>query len=304
MGERIAAIDIGTNTLLLLVAERSDDGGLMAVHEDCQFGRLGKNLDASGNLDPSAVERSLDVARRYRSAMQAHGVERVHAVGTQALREAGNRADFVGPAEEMFGCEIEIISGEREAELVYLASAKSFPDMAADTMVVADVGGGSTETIVGTAGSVTFRHSTPIGSVRLAERHLKHDPPSPEDATALVEAAAAALAPLDLPSGVPLVATAGTATTLATVELKLAEYDPDRIQGLRLDQAVVERQLARYLEQTVAERQKMPGLEPERADVIPAGTAIFLCLMRKLGADELIVSDRGVRWGVAYEMAR
>ena len=302
MAERIATIDIGTNTLLLLIAEVGDDGAVTAVHEDCRFGRLGKNLDASGNLDPGAVARSLDIVRTYRAAMAEHEVDRVHAVGTQSLREAGNRAEFVGPAEATLGTEIEIISGDREADLVDLASARSFPDLARGTIVVADVGGGSTETIVGSAGQVTFRKSTPIGSVRLAERHLQNDPPSASDATNLIEAATAALAPLDLPTGAPLIATAGTATTLATVELKLPEYDGDRVQGLRLDQAVVERQLARYLELTVDERKKMPGLEPQRADVIPAGTAIFLCLMRKLGAQEIIVSDRGVRWGVAFEM--
>lgn len=297
----VATVDIGTNTLLLLIAE-DRDGEAVAVHEDCRFGRLGQGLDASGRLADEAIERSLAIARAYGEVMRGRGVTRVRAVGTQALREAGNAAAFLEPARDALGADIEVISGDREAELVYLATARSFRELAAGELAVADVGGGSTEVIVGRTGQVAFRRSVPIGSVRLAERHLRDDPPTAEQARALRADVAAGVAALPVSSGAPLIGTAGTATTLAAVELGLPAYDPARVHGARLSRAAVARQLDRYLRLPVAERRGIVGLEPERADVIPAGTAIFLGLMDRAGADELIVSDRGVRWGLAYEL--
>ncbi len=298
----LAALDIGTNTLLLLIAEQSD-GDLRAVYEDCQFGRLGKGLDASGNLDPERVSESLQILRAYRDEMSARGVTRVAAVGTQALREAGNADTFLGPARDILGADVEVITGDREAELAHLAAAHAFPDLAAGTFVIADVGGGSTEIIVGNEGAVAWRKSVPIGSVRLAERHLKTDPPTAGEMRALLADIDDTLAPLDIPTGAPVIGVAGTATTLATVELELEQYDPDAIQGLHLPLAAIDRQLAHYLELPIARRKHIPGLEPQRADVIPAGAAIFARLLHRARADALIINDRGVRWGVAWELA-
>jgi len=298
----LAALDIGTNTLLLLIAEQTD-GDLRAVHEDCQFGRLGKGLDGSGNLDPERVAQSLEILRDYRDEMTARGVTRVAAVGTQALREAGNADTFLVPARDVLGADVEVITGEREAELAHSAAAHAFPELAAGTFITADVGGGSTEIIVGIDGAVAWRKSLPIGSVRLAERHLKNDPPTADQARALIADIDAHLAPLDLPAGAPVIGVAGTATTLATVEKRLKTWDPDAIQGLRLPLGAIERQLARYLEHSVARRKNIAGLEPQRADVIPAGAAIFARLLTRAKADTLIVNDRGVRWGLAWQLA-
>ncbi len=302
--DRVAAIDIGTNTLLVLIAERAPDGDLVAVHEDCRFGRLGKGLDSAGNLDPEAIARSLDMLRAYADAIAAHGVTRVAAVGTQALREAGNRAAFLDPARDILGgVDVEVIAGEREAELVYAAAARSFPDLAETGLAVADVGGGSTEIIAGRGGNVDSRVSVPIGSVRLAERHLVTDPPTADQMRALCADADAALADAPIPTGLPLIGTAGTATTMAAVELALAEWDPVAVQGFELTRARLERQLARYLELPLEQRKQLRGLEPQRADVIPAGAAIFDRLMARAEVDKLIINDRGVRWGLAYELA-
>jgi exopolyphosphatase/guanosine-5'-triphosphate,3'-diphosphate pyrophosphatase len=298
----LAALDIGTNTLLLLVVERDGDD-LRAVHEDCRFGRLGQGLDASGRLAGEAIARSLDIVRVYRAEMDRRGVARVAAVGTQALREAANAAAFLGPARDILGVDIEVISGDREAELVYSAAARAFPALAGADTIVADVGGGSTEVIVGRAGAVRWRRSLPIGSVRLAERHLHSDPPRADEARAMIDDIDRVLADLDLPSGAPVIGVAGTATTLAALEQHLLEYDPDRIQGMHLGLATIERQLARLLELTVSERRELRGLEPERADVIPAGAAIFARLLRRADSETLVVNDRGVRWGVAWELA-
>lgn len=306
---RLAAVDIGTNTLLLLVAEAAagtDDGGVRALRDECRFGRLGQGLDRSGRLAGDAIERSLDILREYRQIMDAAKVDLVVAVGTQALREAENARDFLAPAEAILRAPIEVVNGEREADLVYRSVVAAFPELAAGDLVVADVGGGSTEIIAGRGGAVRSLISLPIGSVRLGERHLHGDPASPDETRALLADIDRHLGQLDPElrrGGAALVGTAGTATTLAAVEQKLRSYDADRVQGFRLSRAVIERQLARYLELTVAEKRHLAGLEPERADVIAAGAAIYARLVVHLGADEMVTSDRGVRWGALLELA-
>ena len=298
---RTAVIDIGTNTLLLLVAEPGRDGALRAVVDLCRFGRLGQGLDASGRLHPDAIARSLDICREYRAALDAAGVERPRVIATQAMREAANAADFVGPAEAILRAPIEVSAGAREAELAFRAQAESLPALHGQPFVVADVGGGSTEIIVTDGARVVSAVSVPIGAVRLAERHLRHDPPTADEQAALTADIDRHLAPLALPTGVALVATAGTATTIAALELALATYDPDRVHGHRVSAATLVALTDRLLAATTAERRAMVGMEPQRADVIPAGAAIFARLVTRLAAPAVVISDRGIRWGLAYE---
>lgn len=305
---RLAAVDIGTNTLLLLVADvgAAAAGGVRAVRDEVRFGRLGQGLDRSGRLADDAIERSLGYLREYRELLDGAQVDAVVAVGTQALREASNADWFLGPAREILGVAVEVIDGEREAALVYRSVVHAFPDLAAGDLVVADVGGGSTEVIAGRDGQLRSLVSLPIGSVRLTERHLHGDPPAPDETRALLADIDGHLGGLDpaLAGSAPaLVGTAGTATTLAAVEQKLRAYDADKVQGFRISRAAVERQLARYLELTVAEKRRLPGLEPQRADVIAAGAAIYARLAVHLAAPQLVTSDRGVRWGALLELA-
>jgi exopolyphosphatase / guanosine-5'-triphosphate,3'-diphosphate pyrophosphatase len=302
-GRRVATIDVGTNTLLLLVVEVGEGGELVRVADRCEFGRLGRGVDARGALDFQAISRSLEIVRGYAQEVRAAGVERVAAVGTQALREAGNAGEFLEPAERILGVPVEVIAGEREAELVSRAVAESLPALAGGDLVIADVGGGSTEVIVAGQGELRSLVSLPIGAVRLTERYLHGDPPAAEEARALVADIDAQLATLDLPERAPLVGTSGTATTLVAVEQHLRIYDPDAIHGQAIATAEVERQLASLLELKVAERRRIPGMEPQRADVIAAGVAIYARLLHHLGAPQMVVSDRGVRWGLAYELA-
>ncbi len=302
---RTAVIDIGTNTLLLLVAEPvpGAPGELRAVLDLCRFGRLGQGLDASGRLHADAIERSLAICREYRVELDRFGGVRPRVIATQAMREAGNAADFVGPAEAILGAPIEVIAGAREAELAYRAQAESLPTLRGRPFVVADVGGGSTEVIVTDGTRVVSAISVPIGAVRLAERHLRHDPASADDQAALHADIDAHLAPLTLPGAVPLVASAGTATTLAAIDLGLAIYDPARVHGHTMTAAALTALTARLLAATVAERRATVGIEPQRADVIPAGAAIFARLLARLAAPAVVISDRGIRWGLAYETA-
>jgi len=301
---RRAVIDIGTNTVLLLVVEPDADGRPTSVADLCRFGRLGQGLDASGRLAPEAIERSLAILADYKATIDELGAGVPTVIATQAVREAANAAEFVARAESILSARIEVIPGELEAKLAFAAVAVTFPELAGAPYLVVDVGGGSTELIATDGKRVTFTTSLPIGAVRLAERHLRHDPPTPADVAALVADINHHLAPLALPRHVPVVATAGTATTLATVELELPAYDPAAVTGLRLTPARVRGQLARLLEMTTAERRELPGMVVERAAVLPAGVAILNGVLARVQAPVMITCDRGIRWGVAVTPPR
>ncbi|HET9485409.1 MAG TPA: hypothetical protein VFO79_15720 [Xanthomonadales bacterium] len=288
-------IDIGTNTLLLLII--SDEGG--TLEDLCRFGRLGEGLDASGKLKPEAIARSLEILREYRGVLDLHGVKVPTVIATQAVREASNAADFVEPAQDILGAPVEVIQGEREAELAFTAVAKTFPQLAGRPYVVADVGGGSTEVIVSDGRKMLSATSLPIGAVRMTERHLKHDPPLADEVALMLDDIDRHVATLSLPSKVVVVGTAGTATTIAAVDLGLAKYDAQKVTGLRLDPRVVERQLEKLVKMTVAQRRALRGMEPERADVIAGGVAIYARLLHAIGARTFITCDRGIRWGIA-----
>lgn len=296
---RTAVIDIGTNTLLLLIVDEQ----LRRIVDVCRFGRLGKGLDASGQLAPEAIAKSLDICREYRQVMTEHEIDRPHVIGTQALREAANARDFVGPAEEILGAPIEIIAGSREAQLAYLSVARTFPELDGTSFLVVDVGGGSTELITAANGGVRSAVSVPIGAVRLTERYLESDPPAIGEVLRLDDKIDRELAKLDLPSGVPVIGTAGTATTIAAYSLGLTTYDPDKVTGHRLTVEDIDGVRQRLFAATTAERRDMAGIEPQRADVIAAGVAIYHRVMHRTGAPVLITCDRGIRWGLVYELA-
>lgn len=296
-----AVIDIGTNTLLLLIV----DGAMQPVVDLCRFGRLGKGLDATGRLADESIERSLEICREYRRVMDAHGVDRPTVIATQAAREAANAAAFVEPAQQILRATIDVIAGEREAELAAIAVARTFPELAGARYLVVDVGGGSTELISVAAGRVIGQVSVPIGAVRMTERHLAHDPPTAGEITALTGDIDGQLdrhlGSLALPREVPVIATAGTATTLAAIVLGLATYDPAAVTGLRITPEALGRLGDRLLAASIAERKATPGIEPQRADVIAAGAAIFARIVERIAAPVLITCDRGIRWGLAFE---
>ncbi len=300
---KYASIDIGSNTLLLLITDDSS-GTLVPIVDECDFGRLGQGLAHSSELHPDAIIRSLAVMRRYRSIINKHELAGVACVGTQALREADNRADFVEPAEDILGCPIEIIAGEREAELVATAVIRDFPEPCQGEVLCVDVGGASTEFIRIRGGELVSVMSLPIGAVRLSEAHLLSDPPTHEETANLYKAIAAQLDSLNLPAGAQLVGSAGTATTIASIKLGLTTYQPERIHGHVMTREDVHTVTQQLLESTVAEKKMLPGLAPKRADVIAGGCAIYDLIIRTMDAESLTISDRGVRWGLVYELAK
>lgn len=294
-----AVIDIGTNTLLLLIV----DDELRPVVDVCRFGRLGAGLDASRRISAESIARSLAICTEYRRVLDQHQVAVPTIVGTQALREALNAADFVEPAERILGARIEVIPGAREAELAFLSVARTFPELAGTGYVVVDVGGGSTEVITSDGDRIGAAVSLPIGAVRLSERHLKTDPPTAAELAALEADIDAHLETLALPSEVAIIGTAGTATTLASVALELADYDPVAVTGVRLDVEEVDTLYRRWARLPTAKRAAIVGMEPQRADVIVGGVAIYVRIAHRIGAPVLITCDRGVRWGLAFERA-
>ncbi len=299
---RIASIDIGTNTVLLLVAEGEPGQPPRALVERCEITRLGQGVDQTKVLAPEAIARTVEVLKVYGAIAREQGAE-VVAVGTQALREVRNATVFLDPARRALAGEIEIISGAREAQLAYSAVAGAFPGLAARCAVV-DVGGGSTELTLADGGKVTSKQSTKLGSVRLHERFCKSDPPSEGEWAALaahVEETLAAALPAGLPAQTPLVGIAGTVTTLAAIVGEVHPYDGAKVHGTKLSYAEVDALTERLRRMPVVERLKVRGLEPKRADVIDAGAAILRGVMTRAGASEVVVSDRGVRWALVYE---
>ena len=296
----LATIDIGTNTTLLLVART--EPAVAPIEERAEITRLGRGIGLSGALGAEGIARTLDVLRSYTAAARAHGAA-IHAIGTEALRRARNARAFLDPAAEILGTPVEVIDGAREAALSFRAAAASFPAEAArGPMLVVDVGGGSTEIIVSDRGVVQFHTSLPIGSVRLTERHLHADPPAVAEVAALEDEVVYTLADVPFPgAGATLVGVAGTVTSLGAMVQRLGSYDPTRVHGFVLARSALEVEIALLSTSTQAEREHMAGLDPRRADVILAGALILLGVARAAGASQILVSDRGIRWGLLYE---
>jgi exopolyphosphatase/guanosine-5'-triphosphate,3'-diphosphate pyrophosphatase len=301
---RVAAIDIGTNTVLLLVAEKRD-GLLVALEEHATITRLGQGVDKTRQLAPEAIERTSACLDRYAGIVERLGVAKIDVVGTSAMRDAGGGEAIRAHVKKRFGVDARTISGDEEARLTFAGalSGLSLPD---GRVVVFDIGGGSTEIVDGdrTTRAIAFAHSYDVGSVRLTERHVHGDPPSENEREAVARAASDAFAsvPASL-RGAPVVGIAGTITTLAAVSLGMATYDGARVHGHTLPLAELERVVAMLAAVPLEARRAIAGLEPKRADVIVAGGLVALAFLRHVGAPSVVVSDRGVRWGLAEELA-
>ena len=304
MPERLAAIDIGTNTVLLLVAER-DGGRLAPLLERAEITRLGRGVDATGRLDPAAIAETAAVVGDYVRSARALGVERFACVATSAARDASNGAAFFEAVQRAAGLQPTVISGQEEARLVYESAWRDF-GVAGAGLAVLDVGGGSTEFIAGDGPAPRGRTSLQVGAVRLTERHVRGDPVSGAELAALRDGARQALRPLAAmapPAGGRLVGVAGTVTTLSAVAQALPVYDAARVHGAPLALAEIEALVVRLAALPVAARAALPGMEPKRADVILAGALVVAEAMRATGFDRLTVSDRGVRWGLLHDLA-
>ncbi|MEV4455360.1 Ppx/GppA phosphatase family protein [Microbispora sp. NPDC049633] len=307
--KRVAAIDCGTNSVRLLIADISGDD-LTDVERRMEIVRLGQDVDRTGRLAPEALERTFSAMRGYAKLIREHspdGPVPIRVVATSATRDAANRADFVSGVRDIFGVEPEVVTGDEEARLSFTGATRGLAGAAAETpFLVVDIGGGSTEFVVGSR-SVEGALSVDIGCVRLTERHLRDDPPATGDVEAAVADIEAAMDRVE--ESVPvrtartLVGLAGSVTTVAGIALGLPAYDPARIHHSRIPAERVHEVSARLLEMTHDERAAIPVMHPGRVDVIGAGALILDRIVRRYGFSEVVVSEHDILDGIAWSLA-
>jgi exopolyphosphatase/guanosine-5'-triphosphate,3'-diphosphate pyrophosphatase len=304
---RIAVVDLGTNTTRLLVADVVD-GRVEEVTRRNTVTRLGEKVDSGGELIAPAMERVFAAVAGYRQTIDELGAERTVAVATSAVRDASNGDYFQGQLRERFDIEARIISGDEEARLTFAGATGERP-ADGDPLLVLDIGGGSTEFVVGIPGEEPgFHVSTQAGSVRQTERHIGSDPPDPaevEELAANVRGIIEAQVPGDVRSGVrDGVAVAGTPTSLAAIDQRLDPYDSAKVHGFRLELDACEQILGMLAALPEPERRKVIGLHPDRAPTIVAGAVILVESMRAFGLDSIEVGEHDILYGTALSATR
>jgi exopolyphosphatase/guanosine-5'-triphosphate,3'-diphosphate pyrophosphatase len=302
---RVAVVDMGTNSTRLLVADVVD-GRVSEVERRSTVTRLGRGVDTSRQLAAEAIEDVCRTVGEYIEVYESLGAERVTAIATSAVRDAANSGAFLAELRERFALDARILEGAEEARLVYLGAFTG--RSAADTTLVVDIGGGSTELVVGSGGEVGFYASLQAGTVRHTERHLRTDPPDPgqldelaSDVRSLIDAELTGEAIAAAAEGI---AVAGTPTSLAAIDQELDPYDPDRVHGYRLPFESIQRMCSLLSSMTLEERLKVTGLHPGRAPTIVAGVVILIQVMRAFGLKEIEVSEHDILYGAALEAAR
>ena len=301
---RVAVIDIGTNSTRLFVADVTD-GRVSRVERQSRVTRLGRGVDLSGQLSSEAIEATCEVIADYVKICESAAAEVTDAIATSAVRDAENGDAFVAELRERFALSARILDGEEEARLTYVGATAERPSI--ESALVIDIGGGSTELIVGHGDRIDFHTSLQAGVVRHTERHIAADPPTTveleglaADVRSLIEAAVS-----ELPEAKPTkgIAVAGTPTSLAAVELGLDPYDPERVHGQVLSLPTIQRLLSRLAAAPLAERSEIVGLHPDRAPTIIAGVVILVEAMRAFELDEIEVSEHDILYGAAIAAA-
>jgi exopolyphosphatase/guanosine-5'-triphosphate,3'-diphosphate pyrophosphatase len=303
---RVAVVDIGTNSTRLLIADVEGDS-VTEIDRRSVVTRLGEGVDATGSLGEEPQQRVFAVLESYAEAIDAEGCDARTAVMTSAVRDASNGAEFARTVRERYGLEGRTLSGEEEARFTFRGASASPAAAGAGKLVVIDIGGGSTELVIGEGGEVDFHVSTQVGVVRHTERHLHDDPPTRGQLDALagdVRPRFEAAVPAEERERVSAaIAVAGTATQCAAIDLALDPYDPERVEGHRLGIGTLQLLCERLSSVTLEERREVPGLDPARAPTIVAGIVVLSEALRAFGLDQTRISERDILWGVALEAA-
>ncbi|AUH42651.1 Ppx/GppA phosphatase family protein [Streptomyces sp. CMB-StM0423] len=304
---RVAAVDCGTNSIRLLVADvDTRSGEVKDLDRRMEIVRLGQGVDRTGRLAPEALERTFAACRRYAEIIERLGAVRTRFVATSASRDAENRADFARGVEEILGVRPEVITGDEEAALAFTGATKELSGRVPGPYLVVDIGGGSTEFVSGTD-EVAAARSVDIGCVRLTERHHFADPPAPAQIEAAKADIAAALdtaeAAVPLRDTATLVGLAGSVTTVAGIAMDLPAYDTMALHHARVPVARIRDITNSLLKATHEERAAIPVMHPGRVDVIAAGALVLLSVMERTGAPEVIVSEHDILDGIAYRSA-
>lgn len=303
----MAAIDCGTNSVRLLVADLPGrDGKLVDLSRRMEIVRLGEGVDRAGRLAPAAIARTRAALLDYAAEIRRWGAGRVRVVATSATRDAANAAEFTAMVRGAVGITPEVVTGDDEARLSFTGAVRGLPDTAVPPYLVVDIGGGSTEFVVGT-GSVDRALSVDIGCVRITERHLHGDPPTAaEVAAAEADVSATVDKALEAVGGHragTLVGLAGSVTTVAGIALDLPAYQPERIHLARIRRERVADVAAQLLAMTRAQRRALPVMHPGRADVIGAGALILRVVMERAGAGSVVASEHDILDGIAWSLA-
>ena len=303
---RVAVVDIGTNSTRLLIADVADDGALEELHRESIVTRLGAKVDATGCLQEDAMQRVFDTLARFRALIDEQGASATTAVLTSAVRDAANGAEFMAAVRDRYDIDARTIGGDEEAELTFAGATSERADTGEEVLVV-DIGGGSTEFVIGHAATVDFHVSTQAGVVRQTERHIEHDPPRRAEIESLRREVAQIIrdhVPAEHRDRVAQgIAVAGTATSCASIELGLAPYDRALVHGHVLRRAICTEILDRLSRLTDAERRAVTGLQPDRAPTIVAGVAMLLEVMDAFGLDAIEVSEHDILRGAALRLA-
>jgi exopolyphosphatase/guanosine-5'-triphosphate,3'-diphosphate pyrophosphatase len=302
---RVAVIDMGTNSTRLLVADIAN-GAVEVLERRSTVTRLGRGVDTSGQLAAEAIDDVCSTVGDYIALYEELGPDRVTAVATSAVRDAHNGSAFVAELRERFALDARSLDGEEEARLTYVGASAGRGHT--DHTLVIDIGGGSTELIVGSGSEISFHTSLQAGTVRHSERHLRNDPPSAseletlaDDVRVLIDAELGGEAIANAKDGV---AVAGTPTSLAAMDLKLDPYDAEAVEGHRLPLVSIQRMCSELASMPLAERLEVTGLHPDRAPTIVAGIVILIQVMRAFGLSEIEVSEHDILYGAALESAR
>jgi exopolyphosphatase/guanosine-5'-triphosphate,3'-diphosphate pyrophosphatase len=302
----VAGIDCGTNSIRLLIARPGPDG-LVDVHREMRVVRLGEGVDATGSLSAAALARTEAALADYAALIRDIGVDSVRMVATSASRDASNAGDFSAMVRRVLGVEPQVISGTEEAALSFAGAIAGLP-RAANPLLVADIGGGSTELVLGSpvTASVSASYSMDVGCVRMTERHLRSDPPTEDEIAATVRdvrsALDAATAEVAVAEAAAFVGVAGTVTTIAAIALGLPAYDPDAIHATVLTRAQVTEVAELLLAMTRDQRAALPVMHPGRVDVIGGGAIVLQTVMEYVGAAEVIVSEHDILDGIALSL--
>jgi exopolyphosphatase/guanosine-5'-triphosphate,3'-diphosphate pyrophosphatase len=300
---RIAVVDIGTNTTRLFVAEVQARRVERQLHRESRITRLGAGVDAAGRLGDEAIKREHAVLAEYARQIEELAPERRVAVLTSAVRDAANGREFADACAERYGLDVHVLSGEQEARLTYLGTTDELDRGSRQRILVADIGGGSTELIIGRGREAEFHVSTQAGVVRQGDRHIRADPPSLQELVAVaadVRETIAAAVPPERRVGIErALAVAGTPTSLAAIAQELDPYDPERVQGYRLSAVTRDRILERLRAMTLEERRHVPGLHPDRAPAILPGIVILTVVMELFELESVEVSEHDILRGAA-----
>jgi len=305
---RTAVVDIGTNSTRLLVSEVDTESGRVEdLHRESQVTRLGDGVDSGGRLCQEAMERVFSTLSGYRSTMDRLGCEKNVAVLTSAVRDASNGEQFTEQVRSRFNLDARVLSGDEEAQLTFLGAMSGRDEASQEPTVVIDIGGGSTEFIVGSGHTTSFHVSVQAGVLRMSERHIHSDPPNPSELQALAADTRSLFMdglPPEQRAGIELgIAVAGTATSAAAIDQELDPYDPERVHGYPLLLATVELLIARLADMTEAKRREVVGLHPDRAPTIVAGMILLEEAMKAFGLDRVEVSEHDILRGGTLRLA-